>query len=199
MTESAFNESYLAYQTNRSWIRRIIRNIYLWQVQRFAIGNTIDFGCGVGEQLQRFSKDSIGLEINKSTVEYCVSKGLNVVLYDPETDNYSLKDFPENKYQSLVISHVLEHLNDSDLVLKKIMDACARIGVKRIIIIVPCEMGFKHDSTHITFINEDYIKEKGLLSYAGFVAAKRGYFPFNLRSIGKIFTYNEFYVIYDSK
>jgi hypothetical protein len=171
----------------------------LWHVQRFTIGNTIDFGCGIGEQLACFSKNSIGVEINKFAVEYCTSKGLNVVLYDYETDDYSFKGFPENKYQTLVISHVLEHLNDSDLILKKIMNSCARIGVKRIIIIVPCEKGFKHDLTHITFINYNYLQEKGLLSYSGFAADKIGYFPFNLKSIGKIFTYNEFYVIYDLK
>ena len=199
MSETPFNESYLQYQTNRSWIRKIIRTIYLWQVQRFVIGNAIDFGCGIGEQLARFSKDSIGLEINKSTVAYCQSKGLNVALYDPETDHYTLNDFPANKYQTLVISHVLEHLNDSDIVLKKLMKSCSRIGVKRVIIIVPCELGFKHDNTHITFINETFLKERNLLTHANFVAEKKGYFPFNLKVIGKIFTYNEFFVIYNSK
>ncbi len=199
MSETPFNESYLQYQTNRSWIRKIIRNIYLWQVQRLVIGDTIDFGCGIGEQLSLFSKSSIGLEINKSTVAYCQSKGLNVSLYDPETDNYTLNGFPENKYQTLVISHVLEHLNDSDLILKKLMESCSRIGVKRVIIIVPCELGFKHDKTHITFINNTYLKEKNLLAHANFVAEKKGYFPFNLKFIGKIFTYNEFFVIYNSK
>jgi len=106
MTASAFNESYLAYQTNRSWIRKIIRNIYLWQVSRLVKGKTIDFGCGVGEQLARFEKGSIGLEINPSTVAYCQSKGLPVSLYDPMADDYTLAGYPEHQFDSLVISHV---------------------------------------------------------------------------------------------
>jgi hypothetical protein len=197
MAETLYAEDYLNYQTNRSWLRKTIRKIYLWQVRRHVIGNAIDFGCGVGEHLSTFSKGSMGLEVNEATVKYCQAHGMNVKLYKPDEDNYALKDVPAGQFQSLVISHVLEHLTDPDLILKKLMDSCRRIGVKRVFVTVPCEAGFAHDKTHVTFITRDYVMQKGLENYGGYKLVKWGYFPFNLRFVGKLYTYNEFYLVYD--
>jgi hypothetical protein len=197
MSETLYAEDYLNYQTNRSWLRKTIRKIYLWQVRRHVIGNAIDFGCGVGEHLTTFSKNSLGLEINEATVKYCQHNGLNVQLYRPDEDNYELKNIPAGKYQTLVISHVLEHLLNPDEMLKKLAGSCQRIGVKRIFITVPCEVGFAHDKTHVTFINKKFIKENGLENFAGYKKMKWGYFPFNFQFVGKLFVYNEFYVVYD--
>lgn len=198
MSETLYAEAYLNYQTQRSWVRKTIRKIYLWQVRRHVIGNAIDFGCGAGEHLATFSKDSMGLEVNEATVKYCRDKGMNVQQYKPDEDKYQLKDVPAGKFQSLVISHVLEHLTDPDQVLKTLMDSCKRIGVKRIFITVPCKAGFAHDKTHVTFITRQFIREKGLENCNGFRMVKCGYFPFNFRFVGDFFTYNEFYVVYDA-
>jgi 2-polyprenyl-3-methyl-5-hydroxy-6-metoxy-1,4-benzoquinol methylase len=198
-TQSTFDKSYLNYQQNRPWIRKIVRKIYFWQAQTLSLGKTIDFGCGIGEKLSRFPEGSIGLEINKETVKYCQSKGLNVLLYDSKVDDYALANLIPNTHETFFISHVLEHLEDADVVLKKIFTSCARIGIQRVVIIVPCELGFKHDKTHRTFIDFDFIKSKGFLSFAGFEITKKGYFPLNFKSAGKFFTYNELYVVFDKK
>ena len=197
MKEILYAEQYLEYQANRNWLRKTIRKIYLWQVRRHVLGNAIDFGCGVGEHLSTFSKNSIGLEVNESTVKYCQSRGMNVQLYQPDEDNYALKDIPPGQFQTLVISHVLEHIKDPEEVLKKLMDACDRIGLKRIFIVVPCEKGFAHDKTHLTFITRDFIGKKNLENGNGFRLSKWGYFPFNFQFIGKLFVYNELYLMYD--
>jgi hypothetical protein len=197
LKEKLYSEDYLKYQVNRSWLRKTIRKLYLWQVRKYILGNVIDFGCGVGEHLSTFNKDSLGLEINKATVTYCQQKGLNVKLYNPKTDNYELKDIPEGKYQTLVISHVLEHLTQPDVILKKLMASCARLGIKRIFIVVPCDAGYAHDNTHLTFISKEFIQSKGLENYSGFKKVKWGYFPLNIKFAGKLFVYNEFYILFE--
>lgn len=197
MSETLYAEDYLNYQTNRSWLRKTIRKVYLWQVRRHVVGKAIDFGCGVGEHLAQFPAGSVGLEVNEATVKYCRSRGMNVEIYNPEADNYDLKQIPAGQYQTLVISHVLEHLPDSHLVLKKLMDSCTRLGIKRIFICVPCKAGFAHDKTHVTFVTKDYVKQNGLESYNGWQLKKAGYFPFNLKFVGDFFTYNELNLLYE--
>lgn len=197
MSDTLYAEQYLAYQSERSWIRKTIRKLYLWQVRRHVLGNAIDFGCGVGEHLSTFSKDSLGLEINEATVKYCQAHGMNVQLYDYKTDDYQLKDIPVGKYETLVISHVLEHLPQPEEMLKKLMDSCTRIGVKRIFICVPCEVGFEHDKTHVTFITRQYITDNNMDEYHGFKLTKWGYFPFPLKFVGKLFVYNELNLMYE--
>lgn len=197
MSEQLYAEDYLAYQINRSWLRKTIRKIYLWQVRRHIKGLAIDFGCGVGEHLATFPKGSLGLEINEATVNYCRQNGMNVALYKPDEDDYRLQNIPEGKYETLVISHVLEHLPDPATVLKKLMAACERIGIKRIFICVPCEVGFAHDKTHLTFVTVDYICQNNLLQYGNFCLVKKGYFPFNWQWMGKLFVYNELYLLYE--
>jgi SAM-dependent methyltransferase len=198
MAEIVYADEYLDYQTNRSWLRKTIRKVYLWNVRRHVVGNALDFGCGVGEHLSTFSKDSMGLEINESTVQYCKANGMNVQLYKPAEDNYTLRDVPVGKFQTLVISHVLEHLHHPDFILKRLMDSCKRLGIKRVLIVVPCEKGFAHDKTHVTFLTKDFIKQKGIETYKDFRLVKSGYFPFNSKWIGKLFVYNELYLLYES-
>ena len=122
---------------------------------------------------------------------------MNVHLYQPDEDDYTLKDIPAGKFQTLVISHVLEHIENPAQVLKKLMDTCNRIGVKRIFIVVPCEKGFAHDKTHLTFITRDFIRKENLENRSEFHLVKWGYFPFNFQFIGKLFVYNELYLMYD--
>lgn len=197
MSESLYADEYLEYQTNRSWLRKTIRKIYLWQVRRHVKGAAIDFGCGAGEHLSTYPAGSLGLEINEATVKYCRAKGLNVQLYKPEEDNYALKEIPANTYQTLVISHVLEHLPNPAEVLSQLMAACERVGIKRIFICVPCEVGFAHDKTHLTFVTIDYMREKQPEKQSAFQLVKYGYFPFNWRFAGKLFVYNELYLLYE--
>lgn len=197
MSDTLYAEDYLNYQSNRSWLRKTIRKVYLWQVRRHVVGKAIDFGCGVGEHLSTFPAGSLGLEVNEATVKYCQSHGMNVQLYNPVADDYQLKDIPAGQYNTVVISHVLEHLENPDQVLKKLMDSCNRLGIKRIFICVPCEAGFAHDKTHVTFVTKDYMQQKGLDGYSGFKLKHAGYFPFNLKFVGKLFTYNELNLLYE--
>jgi hypothetical protein len=197
MNNQVFAEDYLRYQTNRSWLRKQVRKIYIWHTKRHLVGKVIDFGCGIGEHLESFGEGSVGLEVNRASVEYCNRIGLDVRLYDPAFDDYELKEFEHGQFNSLVISHVLEHIESPEVVFKKLLTASSRLGLKRVYVCVPGELGYKHDATHITFIDKKFIEDHGLKHYAGFKLVKQGYFPINAAWFGKYFTHNEMYLVYD--
>ncbi|HEY0708378.1 MAG TPA: methionine biosynthesis protein MetW, partial [Polyangia bacterium] len=84
-----YDQRYTAYQSDRSFARKWVRGFYLRSAAALLKGPTIDFGCGVGELLTRLPKGSVGLEINPATVEHCRGRGLDVVLYDADGDDWA--------------------------------------------------------------------------------------------------------------
>ncbi len=163
----------------------------------FVHGKAIDFGCGVGDLLKIMPSGSIGLEINKATVDYCRSIGLNVRYYDLVQDTYHFTFLEAGTFSTFIISHVLEHLDDADHVLRKILLSCARLGIKRVILVVPGEKGFAYDKTHRTFIDKSYLQNKNLGNVHGYAIAFMRHYPFNAAWVGKYFTHNELLVVFD--
>lgn len=192
-----FDSDYLEYQLNRNPIRKFIRHFYLNNVLKYVLGKTVDLGCGAGELLGKLPTGSIGLEINPAAVKHCCNNGLEAILYNPEQDNYSFSEIPEGEFNTLIFSHVLEHLDHPENVLKKILQSCERLKLKRVIIIVPGLKGFKYDSTHKNYINRAYLQEHQLEKIGNFTVTQLQYFPFNHEIVGTWFTHNEMMVIYD--
>lgn len=198
MPEKLYAEDYTAYQLERSAFRRWIRNnLYIRNMVRFATGPTIDFGCGVGEVLERLPTGSVGLEVNEVTVAYCRSRGLDVRFYDPETDDYQLGDFVPGRYKSLLMAHVLEHLTDSHEVIRKLLGAGGRLGLERLIFVVPGVKGFQHDATHQTFLDKAYFGQHNLYQTNGYRVIHQAYFPVNSRWFSSLFTHNELVTVYE--
>jgi hypothetical protein len=115
--DQIYSHEYFKYLQNRSKIRRVIRRTYLKDIQQYCIGKTIDFGCGIGELLKILPKGSIGYEVNKIAVEFCISKGLQVEFYDSENDNYQFKMIKKDEYRSFTMNHLLEHLTNSPIII----------------------------------------------------------------------------------
>lgn len=195
----AYGATYADIQIRRSrnGLRRVVRHVYLSDILRHVRGASIDFGCGAGDLLARLPSGSLGLEINPSAVEFCRSRNLDAILYDPDVDRYALEDIPQGRYSTLLFTHVLEHLADPQAMLKTIFRSCARCGIRRIVITLPCEKGFRFDPTHQTFIDEMYLMENGLLDCEGFRKSFLGYFPVNQKWIGKFYTFHELRVVLD--
>lgn len=194
-----FEQSYTTYLQDRSSIGNwILHNVYLRYTASLTRGCVIDFGCGIGDLLRYCAPGSIGLDVNKSSVDVCVQSGLDARVYDPERDDYSLRSLEPGRFGTLVISHVLEHLHEPDQVLRKLLAGCRRLQVQRLIVKVPCQKGFRHDATHVTMIDPAYLEAKSLLLVEGFQVSKRRFFPFNLAFVGNFFTFNELIVVYDS-
>jgi len=197
MDSKLYDSDYMLYQMERGFFRRFIRGFYLDNILKYVNGRAIDFGCGIGALLARLPEGSIGLEINKSSVDYCRNIGLNAKLYDPDADKYQFNELVCNEYKTFIMIHVLEHLDNPVQILGLIAESCKRLGVKKVIIAVPGLKGFSCDKTHNTHIDLSFLKHNNLTSISGYSIAKTEYFPINKDWAGKYFAHNELIVIYE--
>ena len=192
-----FGQDYTDYQANRSLLRKWVRRAYLRSAAAQLTGPTLDFGCGVGELLERLPAGSHGLEYNQATVALCRRKGLPVDAYDGFADDWGLSVLaPGSRFDSMVVSHVLEHLEEPAQVLRRLLLAGQRLGVRRVLVIVPGRAGFRIDATHRTFVDRALLADAGVVQGSGFGMERAGYFPGNLRGIGDWFPHHELQVLY---
>lgn len=190
-----YGSAYTAYQTNRSALRKFVRRLYLNSAAKALIGPTLDFGCGVGELLARLPKGSKGLEYNHVSVDFCRQKGLDVEWYDGYADNWRLSALPDElRLQSMVVSHVLEHLEDPMDVLRALLQWAESAGVRRVLIIVPGRAGYDSDATHRTYVDWNMLRNF-LDTEKRWVVARRNYFPINVEKMGDLFRYSELQVL----
>lgn len=199
MTDASYDQRYAERQLGRSNnpLRRIIKRFYLNNLLKDVRGLAIDFGCGAGQLLERMPNGSLGLEVNPNLVAALRARHLNAQIYDPDMDQLSLKELPSRHYQTFVMSHVLEHLDNAAEALRSILRSCSRLGIERVIIVLPCEKGYAFDSTHRTFVNRKYIDDNNLREHSGYAVKYMDYFPFNSEVVGKYFVFNEFKVVYE--
>lgn len=194
-----YGEGYTRYQLERGSVRKFVRRIYLDAAVRRLRGSTVDFGCGVGELLRRLPAGSLGLEINPVSVEHCRSRGLDAVVYDGDTDGWSLGVLdPGRGLQSLVISHVLEHLERPMDKLTLLLRACGRLGISRVLVIVPGPRGYESDDTHRTFIDLEMLADPNVVEGTGFALSNSRYFPGNVRFLGDFLPHHELQVAFDA-
>jgi len=199
MTDSSeFDAVYAAEQLRRSRhpLRRSIKRFYLDNVLQDVQGPTIDLGCGAGQLLARLPVGSLGVEVNPVLVEHLRSAGMNVLGYDAANDGFALTGFREDYYKTLVISHVLEHFEDTASVIRALWRSCARLGIEKIVAIVPGAKGYASDATHKTFVDVSFIEAQGLRRVEGFELVKWRYFPINRAVVGDYFTFHELKLVY---
>ncbi|MCC2681671.1 MAG: hypothetical protein K0S36_1235 [Nitrosospira multiformis] len=190
-----YNSEYTNYQTNRNRFRRWGRQVYLRKASSLVNGPTLDFGCGIGELLTRLPSGSMGLEYNKTTISYCDAQGLDVVFYDGFEDDWCLSSVPKGrKFESMVISHVLEHLEEPEKILPKLLVTSKSFGVRTVLVIIPGKAGFKSDPTHRKFVDINMLKEV-VHKAPGWNIKSMEYYPFNIEQIGNFFIHNELQVV----
>lgn len=199
MSQFAYDSSYAERQLRRSRhpIRRFVKRFYLSNVLKDVHGPAIDFGCGAGQLLERLPVGSIGFEVNPDLVEALRDRGLDANQYDTATDQLCFSDVPEGRFTTFIMSHVLEHFDEAADGLRRILQSCERLGIKRVIVVVPGEKGYAFDATHKTFVNRAYLKENQLLHGAGYSVTSFSHFPVNWESVGNIFVFHELKIIYD--
>lgn len=192
-----YGESYTHYQLDRSRARKFVRQLYLDSAVRQLRGPTVDFGCGVGELLRRLPAGSIGLEINPVSVEHCRQQGLDARVYDGDADHWALGVLDSAPgLQSLVVSHVLEHLERPMDKLNRLLHACNGLGIERALVIVPGRRGYESDDTHRTFVDLRMLSDPQVTAATGFSVLASRYFPGNLRVLGQRFPHHELQVSY---
>ncbi|MEZ0469287.1 methionine biosynthesis protein MetW [Luteimonas salinilitoris] len=191
-----FDDGYTRYQTGRSPLRKLIRGFYLRSARSLLRGATVDFGCGVGELLKTLPAGSRGLEYNQATVKHCRGRGLEVDWYDGEQDDWQLSILSEFSFQSMVISHVLEHLEAPVKILNSLLSASARLGIERVLIVVPGRAGFRIDATHRIFVDRAMLAKQEVVDGTGYSLRMTRYFPGNSRKIGDWFPHHELQALY---
>lgn len=92
----------------------------------------LDVGCGDGELMSfifnNISQDIRGIEISKTNVQKCISKGLTVIEGDAESD---LFQFTDSSFDFVVLSQTLQAFLNPE----KVLDELLRVGKKAIVTI----------------------------------------------------------------
>src|SRR5690606_22668733 len=122
-----------------------------------------------------------------------------VIACRPDDALLELSMLEAGRYQTLVLSHVLEHFADSAAALRQLFASCVRLGVERVIVVVPTEKGFALEASHKTFVTIDYLQANGLWEGDDFAARKAVYFPLDQQWLGKHFVFHELKVVYERR
>lgn len=135
-------------------IKKQLRYIFFIKpITKFFQGYVLDIGCGTGEYIEYYKGQSLGIDANENNIYYCKKRGLNAITADANSFN-KLETF-----DTVLLSHVLEHLNSPQKILKNAY-LSTKIGGK-ILIIVPTYKGFicgLNDLIgHKTYISEQYL------------------------------------------
>ncbi|MDH4393713.1 MAG: class I SAM-dependent methyltransferase [Aquabacterium sp.] len=196
---TGFGQGYADEQIRRSRhpLRRFIKGFYLRSVLAAVHGPTIDYGCGAGQLLAQLPTGSVGLEVNPYLIAALTAAGLPVRQWQANAQGFDLADLDRGGYRCLVISHVLEHLDDPTEALTRLLQACRRVGVTRLIAIVPGAKGYASDATHRTFIDTTHIARQGWKHLAGYALTTQRHFPLPWQGGGALFIYNELQLVFD--
>ncbi|WP_422013824.1 class I SAM-dependent methyltransferase [Roseateles sp.] len=194
-----FGEVYAEEQLRRSRhpLRRFIKGFYLRSVLEHVQGPTIDFGCGAGQLLERLPPGSTGLELNPFLIRNLTGRGLDARASTADEAAFDLQSLEPGRYRTLVISHVLEHLPDPTAMFGRLLRACRRLGLQRVIVIVPGAKGYASDATHRCFIDWNYAQSHGWQQLEGFQLSRRRFFPWPQETGGNWFVYNEMQMVFD--
>jgi SAM-dependent methyltransferase len=196
---AGFDAGYASEQLRRSKhpLRRAIKGFYLRSVLSLVKGPTIDYGCGAGQLLALLPAGSVGLEVNPHLIAAHNRAGLTVRQWQANDQGFDLPGMETGRYKTLVISHVLEHLPDPTAALLRLLQACQRLGVERLIAVVPGAKGFASDATHRCFIDARFVAAQGWQQLAGYRLSLQRYFPLPWAAGGDLYVYNEMQLVFD--
>ena len=106
----------------------------------------LDVGCGDGELtsyiFKYITQDVRGIEISKSNVQKCISKGLTVIEGDAESDLYQ---FPDSSFDYVILGQTLQAFLDPENVISELL----RVG-KKAIVTIP-NFGYWKVRIHLLF------------------------------------------------
>ncbi|WP_329010998.1 methyltransferase domain-containing protein [Micromonospora rifamycinica] len=162
---------------------------YRWNLQRLGLGRTLDVGCGLGRNLANLGEGAVGVDHNPTSVAHARAAGLEA---------YTIEEFHQSPharpgaFDALLAAHLLEHL-PAEAALEVISGYLPflRSGGTAVFI-TPQERGYASDETHVRFVGFDEAAEAA--RDLGMTVVKQYSFPFP-RSMGKVFTYNEFVTV----
>jgi 2-polyprenyl-3-methyl-5-hydroxy-6-metoxy-1,4-benzoquinol methylase len=172
--------------SGRRW-KRLVPNPYACNVRRLATGRVLDIGCGIGRCLDFVRPRGVGVDPNETAIAVCRNNGHQAFTPEEFADAYEAST-SQAQFDTLLCSHVLEHLDESvGVALLQTYLPHIRVG-GRIILITPQERGQRSDSTHVRFMDAASLTE--LADKVGLHILRISSFPLP-RFFGRWFIYNE--------
>ncbi len=139
---------YFEYLIKRSKAGLLYRNYFLYpRLCAFLDGRVLDVGCGIGDML-RFRPNTIGVDINQKTVDWCCSQGIDARLIVDD-----VLPFEKNEFDGVILDNVLEHIQDPTAMLLEIRRIVRMGGM--LIVGVPGRKGFSCDPDHKVFYDNN--------------------------------------------
>lgn len=164
---------YTTFLKRRSPLGLLYRKYYLYpRLCRYLFGNVLDYGCGIGDFLKH-RPNTIGVDINKYNIEYCIASKQNALLID----RGSALPFSQASFSGVILDNVLEHIPalESKDVLREISRVLESGGT--LVIGVPGHQGYLSDPDHKTFYTKESLEK--LVVEVGFSIAHVFYMPLN--------------------
>ncbi|MFN3235531.1 MAG: class I SAM-dependent methyltransferase [Pseudomonadales bacterium] len=189
-TESKDYSTRLEVIQDKPWKKMLgALNPYRVHIRRVLNAPGLEVGCGIGRVLGFAANDILGVDHNAHSIEICRNRGLHAMTSD---EFFADKSSHIDRYQTLIFSHVLEHMTATQAKeLVSMYMPFVKPGGK-LVLICPQEKGYASDETHIEFLDEASLV--GIAEAAGFKCQSRYSYPFP-RAFGKWFIYNESVVI----
>ena len=182
--DSTIGEDYTArlrHRRGHMW-KRLLPDPYRRNIRRLNLGRTLDVGCGIGRCLLFNDGNGIGVDHNPTSVAMCRERGLEA--YGPE--DFQTSD--RGLFDSLLLSHVLEHLEEDAGV--SLISSYLRFlrPDGKIVVITPQAAGQRSDPTHVRLVGESEVSRLFELTGVQVDSARSVPFP---RPVGRFFVYNE--------
>lgn len=154
---SAEHEAYFAHLQSITCVGRFYKRYvtapFLYASARRFGPRILEVGCGIGAGvLGSYPREVTGVDINPQAIKYCLSKGYNAQVIDPD----QTWDIPTGAFNACILDNVLEHIADPLLLL----DECARVtgAGAGLIIAVPGLKGFASDDDHKRFYDDHSLR-----------------------------------------
>jgi SAM-dependent methyltransferase len=193
MLQSTADESYTErlVTIEKAWWRKVLdpQIPYRWFLQRQLPGFMLEIGCGLGRNLINNGGRGVGLDHNPTSVAFARSRGLTAMTPE-EFESSKYNSF--GRYDSLLFSHVVEHMSYDDALklVSKYLPYVKSGG--KLILICPQHAGFKSDKTHVEYFELNKLQR--LAHESGASVIKACSFPFP-SLMGTMFTYNEWVIV----
>lgn len=144
------HDEYFSYLMKRSFIGGAYRRNLLYpKLSSYLDGLTLDVGCGIGDMLS-YRANTIGVDVNSRNVEYCLSKGFDAYVMEPD-----ILPFESSVFDSALLDNVLEHIANPKPLLSEIRRVLRPKGC--LVVGVPGVRGFSSDSDHKVYYDEAFL------------------------------------------
>jgi len=173
-------EEMIELQEKHWWFiarREVIQSLIKLQMPHSPTANVLEIGCGVGGNVELLSKSGnyLGIDMHKAAIDYCSEKFPQFNFKCARIEDIPL-EFNSNKFDSIYILDVLEHLENEVEILKTVKSYLKESG--KILVTVPAFefLWSQHDNFvhHMRRYTKDSLRK--ILEESGYTVERLSYF-----------------------